>query len=449
MTSRKRKTIEADEEAVESPKLYDIAALRIFLYENDLYRNGRYTSNKAFKEKLGEHGSEFDFVMRNTFQAFVRKLLYKGPAEILQYMLEYLVYSNVINVAYGKAYLEVTWNTQRIEVHCSYNLQTAISHYRSDFWRFLKSMLFRPSHLDTNLALSNYWGNRTTESFPGFVFRFAKPDISEDEFCSLREKVDGESMLLHNSSTVMGIPDIEHYDPDSQCFWERECENIFDQFLDLIDSTIRYVEEFIADLRENLCDDKQEDAPFEKMVTALDTKVASWKQDMYQVDVTVFSLAHEAIEICKRYHKHALVAVVDTTADTSTPLTPGVSNTLSVEKRIPDFESCYLSLKHFRILSDSVLNLRSSHVWLFFAYGRSPDSTEWVLNPCGHWNRTHASIDDFIKSETAELWMQKVNSISLITWARLCWYILFKRAPEITMKTSMEKDASLFNSVSL
>jgi len=75
MTSRKRKTIEVEEESVESPILYDIAALRIFLYENDLYRNGRYTSNKAFKDKLGEHGSEFDFVMRNTFQSFVRKLL--------------------------------------------------------------------------------------------------------------------------------------------------------------------------------------------------------------------------------------------------------------------------------------------------------------------------------------------------------------------------------------
>jgi hypothetical protein len=250
MTSRKRKTIEVEEESVESPILYDIAALRIFLYDNDLYRNGRYTSNKAFKDKLGEHGSEFDFVMRNTFQSFVRKLLHKGPAEILQYMLEYLVYSNVINVAYGKTYLAVTWNTQGIEVQCSYNLQTAISHYRSDFWRFLKSMLFRPSHLDTNLSLSNYWGLRTTESFPGFVFRFGKLEISNDEFFAFREKVDEESFILHNSNTVMGIPDIEHYDPDSHCFWVRECENIFDQFLDLIDSTIRYVEEFVADFRE-------------------------------------------------------------------------------------------------------------------------------------------------------------------------------------------------------
>jgi hypothetical protein len=449
MASRKRKTIEVDEEAVESPKLYDIAAVRIFLYENDLYRNGRYTSNKAFKDYLGEHGFEFDYVMRNTFQAFVRKLLHKGPAEILQYMLEYLVFSNVINVAYGKAYLAVTWRTQRVEVQCSYNLQTAISHYRTDFWRFLKSMIFRPSHLDTNLALSNVWGLRTTESFPGFVFRFGKLEISDDEFFSFREKVDGESLLLQNSNTVMGIPDIDHYDPDSKSFWIRECENIFDQFLELIDSTIRYIEECIADFRDNLCDENPEDAPFDKMLNELDTKLVSWKQDMYQVDLTVFSLAHEAIELCKRFHKLALVAVIDTKADTSTPLTPGVSTPASVEKRIPDFEMCYLSVKHFRILSDSVVNLRSSHVWLFFAYGRSPDSPEWVLNPCGHWNRTHESIDDFIKSETAELWMQRVKSISLITWARLCWYILFKRAPEITMKTSMEKDASFFNSVSL
>ena len=448
MMSRKRKNVDVGDESIEAPRLYDISALRIFLYENDLYRNGRYTSNKAFNDMLGEHGSEFDYVMRNTFQAFVRKFLHKGPAEVLQYMLEYLTFSNVINVAYGKAYLAVTWRTQRVEVHCSYNLQTAISHYRSDFWRFLKSMIFRPSHLDTNLALSNVWGLRTTESFPGFVFRFGKKDISDDEFFSLREKVDDESMMLHNSSTVMGIPDFDHYDFDSQCFFERECENIFDQFLDFIDSTIRYVEECIADFRDNTCDENPEDAEIIKMINELDRKVALWKHDVYQVDLTVFSLAHEAIEICKRYHKLALVAVIDTKADTSTPLTPGVATSVPVEKRIPDWEMCYLSLKHYRILSDSVVNLRSSHVWLFFAYGRSPDNPEWVLNPCGHWNRTHASIDDFIKSETAELWMQRVNSISLITWARLCWYLLFKRAPEITMKSSLEKDAQFFNSVS-
>ena len=76
-----------------------------------------HTNYKEYAQKL----SEFDFVMRNTFQAFVRKLLHKGPAEILQYMLEYLVFSNVINVAYGKAYLEVTWRTQRVEVQFSYN----------------------------------------------------------------------------------------------------------------------------------------------------------------------------------------------------------------------------------------------------------------------------------------------------------------------------------------
>ena len=55
-------------------------------------------------------------------------------------------------------------------------------------------MIFRPSHLDTNLALSNYWGLRTTESFPGFVFRFGKLEISDAEFFSFREKMDGESM---------------------------------------------------------------------------------------------------------------------------------------------------------------------------------------------------------------------------------------------------------------
>jgi hypothetical protein len=36
----------------------------------------------------------------------------------------------------------------------------------------------------------------------------------------------------------------------------------------------------------------------------------------------------------------------------------------------------------------------------------------------------------------------------MITYARLCWLVLFNHAPEITLKSTMEKDAVYFNIVS-
>ena len=448
MALRKRKGAEIVVESTEPPRLLDLGALRVFLYENDLYRNGRYTSNKAFNDKLGAHGSEFDFVMRNTFQSFVRKHIHLGPKDIIEFMLDYLVSGNVINEAFGHVYLNVRWETKRVTVHCSYNLQTAISHYRNDFWRFLKSLVLRPCHLDTNLALSHYWGERTTEACPGFVYMFGKTSIYDEEFYAFPEDVDVQSVIVHNCNAVMGIPDFSDYDTEEECFSDQMTENIFELFLTLIDSIISYIEESVADFRDNLSDENPDDVPIDKLINVLDGKLASWKSNMYQLDLTVFTLVHEAMELCKIYHKHATTAIVDTSVDTSTPITPGDSTTPSVIKRIPDFEMCYLALKHHRILADSVVNLRSSHVWLFFAYGKSFDTHEWLLNPCGHWNRTHATLEDFIKSETAEYWMKRVNSTSMITYARLCWLILFNHAPEITLKSTMEKDAVYLDIVS-
>jgi hypothetical protein len=106
-------------------------------------------------------------------------------------------------------------------------------------------------------------------------------------------------------------------------------------------------------------------------------------------------------------------------------------------------------MKHHRILTEAVLNLRSSHVWLFFAYGRSADSEEWVLNPCGRWNTHHFTLDDFIKSETAEFWFHRVNTNSMIFFAKLAWMIMFKHAPEISSKSSLPKDAAYFEAVRL
>jgi hypothetical protein len=321
MASRKRKGAEIVVESTEPPRLLDLGALRVFLYENDLYRNGRYTSNKAFNDQLGPHGSEFDFVMRNTFQSFVRKHVHLGPKDIIECMLDYLFEGNVINEAFGKIYLNVRWDTKRVEVHCSYNLQTAISHYRNDFWRFLKSLVLRPCHMDTNLALTHYWGNRTTEACPGFVYRFGKTEISVDEFYSLRENVDMQSVSVHNCNTVMGIPDFSDYDPEEECFSDQKTENIFELFLTLIDSTICYIGESIADFRGNLSDENPDDAPIDKLINELDGKLASWKSNMYQLDLTVFTLVHEAMELCKIFHKHATTAIVDTSVATSTPLT--------------------------------------------------------------------------------------------------------------------------------
>jgi hypothetical protein len=245
----------------------------------------------------------------------------------------------------------------------------------------------------------------------------------------------------------MGVPDLNYYDPDTKTFSEEMSVNIFEQFIDMIDSTIRYVEDCVSDLLEHLDDDIEDEQRLISNVNDLASKILSWKANTYQLEVTVFTIAHECIELCKAYHHYSLRAGEEDAPDPITPATPGETQVPTKPTKVPDYIMCYLAMKHHRILTEAVINLRHSHVWLFFAYGRSPDNAEWVLNPCGRWSTHHLSLDDFIKSETAEFWLHRVTTNSMVFYAKLCWLILFKHAPEITMKSSLIKDAAYFEPV--
>jgi hypothetical protein len=97
-----------------------------------------------------------------------------------------MITNKVMNAAFANTYFAITWKTQRVEhVLCRTNVLAAISHYRTDFWKFLKSIVLRPCHMDTNLAMSHYWGSRTTESTPGFVYRFGLESVDDDIFSLL------------------------------------------------------------------------------------------------------------------------------------------------------------------------------------------------------------------------------------------------------------------------
>ena len=446
MSSKKRKSAEV----APGPLVIDVNALRTFLYEKDLYRNGRFSTNALFNEKLGPHGSEFDFVMRNTFQFFVRKHLGFNPVQLLDCQIAYMLSNNVMSHSFAITYLNVSWKTNRVDkVSCRDNILAAISHYRADFWKMLKSFVLRPCHLDTNLALSNYWGDRTSESKPGFVYQFGLNSVEERDFYSFRHDVDDHSLTVQCNGTVMGIPDLSYYDSESKTFSDEMSFNIFDQFIDMIDSTIRFVEECVDELCEFLDEDNTEEANLRANIAIISSNIVSWKANPYQLQLTVFTIVHECIEMCKRYHRYAGVAGEVDAPDPVTPATPADTEMPLKPTKVAHFEMCYLAMKHHRILTEAVYNLRSSHVWLFFSYGRSPDSKEWVLNPCGRWKTHHLSVDDFIKSETAEFWLQRVNTNSMVYFARLCWLILFKHAPDINMKSSLQKDGAYFEPVNL
>jgi hypothetical protein len=446
MSSGKRKAAVA----ASNPIFLDLTALRTFVYEKDLYRNGRYSTNALFNEILGPNGSEFDFAIRNTFQFFVRKHLQFNPTEVLDCQVSYMISNKVMNAAFANTYFGITWKTQRVEhVLCRTNVLAAISHYRTDFWKFLKSIVLRPCHMDTNLAMSHYWGSRTTESTPGFVYRFGLESVDDSIFYSFNHDVDDQSLVTQCNTTCMGIPDIHHYDPSTKTFSDEMSLNIFEHFIELVDSTIRYAEECISDLLEFVEDEKHQETALISRLNEISAKILSWKAQFFQLENTVFTIAHECIEICKRYHHYSRVAGEADAPDPVTPATPVDSQPPPPPTKVPDFEMCYLAMKHHRILNEAVLNLRSSHVWLFFAYGRSADSDEWVLNPCGRWNTHHFTLDDFIKSETAEFWFHRVNTNSMLFFAKLAWMIMFKHAPEISSKTSLAKDAAYFEAVRL
>jgi hypothetical protein len=245
----------------------------------------------------------------------------------------------------------------------------------------------------------------------------------------------------------MGIPDVNYYEPDTKTFSEEMCYNIFEHFIDMIDSTIGYVNDCVSDFLEHLDDELEDEQRLISNINDLAGKVLSWKANPYQLELTVFTIAHECIELCKRYHHYSLRAGEEDAPDPVTPATPGETQVPAQPTKVPDYIMCYLAMKHHRILTEAVINLRHSHVWLFFAYGRSPDNSEWVLNPCGRWSTHHQSIDDFIKSETAEFWLHRVTTNSMVFYAKLCWLVLFKHAPEITMKSSLIKDAAYFEQV--
>ena len=446
MSGKKRRSPTEDTE----PLFVDVNALRTFLYEKDLYRNGRFSTNALFNEKLGVNGSEFDYVIRNTFQFFVRKHLGYNPVQVLDCQIAYMLTNNVMNHNYAVRYLNVSWKTQRVEkVTCRDNLLTAISHYRDDFWKMLKSFVIRPCHLDTNLALSNYWGERNSVSKPGFVYQFGLNQIDNHVFYTFRHDVDDHSLVVQCNGTVMGVPDLNYYDPETKSFSDEMSFNIFEQFISMVDSTIRFVEECVDELLEFLDEDTTEEDNLRTNIASISSNIVSWKSDYYQLELTVFTIVHDCIEMCKRYHHYGGVAGEEDAPDPVTPATPDDAEQPRKSTKVPHFQMCYLAMKHHRILTEAVYNLRSSHVWLFFAYGRSPDSKEWVLNPCGRWNTHHTSVDDFIKSETAEFWLQRVNTNSMMYYARMCWLVLFKHAPDINMKSSLQKDGAYFEPVSL
>ena len=102
MSGKKRRSPTEDTE----PLFVDVNALRTFLYEKDLYRNGRFSTNALFNEKLGVNGSEFDYVIRNTFQFFVRKHLGYNPVQqVLDCQIAYMLTNNVMNHNYAVRYL--------------------------------------------------------------------------------------------------------------------------------------------------------------------------------------------------------------------------------------------------------------------------------------------------------------------------------------------------------
>lgn len=133
----------------------------------------------------------------------------------------------------------------------------------------------------------------------------------------------------------MGIPDVNYYDPETKTFSEEMSINIFEQFIEMIDSTIRYVDECVSNLLDHLDDDNSDEQRLISNLNDLASKVVSWKTDTFQLELTVFTNAHECIELCKCYHHYGLRAGEEDAPD---PVTPAANS-----RRISNFYQTYKS----------------------------------------------------------------------------------------------------------
>jgi hypothetical protein len=103
-----------------------------------------------------------------------------------------------------------------------------------------------------------------------------------------------------------------------------------------------------------------------------------------------------------------------------------------------------LAHKFGRQFRDLSTLLRTNHVWVFFAMGRSHKNDFWVVNPCGSWSYDPQRSADYKPSTSPADWTSKVSWTSMAWFVKLGWMILYLQNTTITLESSFKDDMVKF-----
>ena len=420
----------AQQSSVEPIKVVSIDGTNLALAkaELDILRSGRFTSNGEFDKQLGELGSKFDKTFRAIVPWFVHQDLSRGPNDVIEVISDYFIQNGLCNDYAMEVYLQISWKSDKVVIVNRANLNTYISNYRCGLWKLYKSIFLRPCHWDTNLALQSWWGNdRLPDTYFGVGEmwqrssnhnHFAFDKIDRDLYQSFWQGNFCEIPLEWNKVTLTF-----EYDTD------YSGKNLFTNFIDEIEEVAVEIKGIAQTMIDNLTETHASCTAYKRDWEDVFRAVDDWEQNPYDISRSFFDIIHMGLSCCQIMNNY----VSETTVTDELVL-----SATQIEK--------YTNLAHKfgRQFRDLQTMLRTNHVWIFFAVGRSHKNDFWVVNPCGTWSYDPRRSSDYKPSTSPTDWTSKVSWTSMAWFVKLGWMILYRQNTTITLESSFKEDMVKF-----
>ena len=420
----------AQQSSVEPIKVVSIDGTNLALAkaELDILRSGRFTSNGEFDKQLGELGSKFDKTFRAIVPWFVHQDLSRGPNDVIEVISDYFIQNGLCNEYAMEVYLQISWKSDKVVIVNRANLNTYISNYRCGLWKLYKSIFLRPCHWDTNLALQSWWGNdRLPDTYFGVGEmwqrssnhnHFAFDKIDRDLYQSFWQGNFCEIPLEWNKVTLTF-----EYDTD------YSGKNLFTNFIDEIEEVAVEIKGIAQTMIDNLTETHASCTAYKRDWEDVIRAVDDWEQNPYDISRSFFDIIHMGLSCCQIMNNY----VSETTVTDELVL-----SATQIEK--------YTNLAHKfgRQFRDLQTMLRTNHVWIFFAVGRSHKNDFWVVNPCGTWSYDPRRSSDYKPSTSPTDWTSKVSWTSMAWFVKLGWMILYRQNTTITLESSFKDDMVKF-----